>query len=243
MGHKNYQEVDVSSTIIGSVTQTNYADCETYASGGNEVKIDGDNDVISGIDQTITLNVDMACVTQDPLNYAFSSRVQNSALQQLADSQVAMTQWMDNSKDSVSTNISADLELSVLQENSQNCMNSINANNTINVTGDNDVVKNITQEYSLDTITSCHMKDGVAFKASNSMTNTINQHLVYTSVNPFAFITDAIVAIADSVALLVAFCFIIFLCFIALFAILRHRSKSKQRAAAVAEGRSAASVH
>ena len=234
MGHKNYQEADVSSTIIGSVTQTNYSDCETYTSNGNTLNINGNNDVIQGVDQKITLSVDTACVTQDPLNYSFSSRVQNSAIQQLADEQIALTQWLDNSKDTITTSLSTDLELGVTQTNSQNCMDSINANNTINVTGDYDVVKNVTQTYSLDTVTGCHMKDGVAFKASNSMTNTLNQHLLYTSVNPFAFITDAITAITHSIALLVAFCFIVFICFVALFAVLRHRSRRRRAAAAEA---------
>lgn len=232
MGHKNYQEIDVSSTIIGSVTQTNYTNCETAASGSNSFELDGDNDVISGVDQRITLSVDMDCVTADPLNYAFSSRVQNSALQQLADEQVAMTQWMDNSKDTVTSSISTDLELGVTQANSQDCMDSVNAANTFEVSGDYDVVKDVTQTYSLDTVTSCHMKDGVAFKASNRMTNTLNQHLIYTSVNPFAFITDAITAITDSIALLIAFCFIVVVCFVALFALLHHRSKRRREAAA-----------
>ena len=239
MGHKTEMEIDSSATVIGNVTQTNYADCETYSDGGNSININGDNDVISGVDQKISYNVDTTCLTKDPLNYSFSSRVQNDVVAELADEQIALTQWMDNSKDTLVTGISSDLELGITQENSQNCMNTLNATNTINVTGDNDVVKDVVQKYSLDTVTTCHMQDGVAFKATSSMSDKINQHMVYTSVNPFAFITDAIAAVTKSIALLIAFCFIVVICFLALFALLHHRSKNRRADRRAAEAAAA----
>lgn len=238
MGHKSYQEVDVSTQIVGTVTQSNYSDCATYSGGGNSFTLTGSGNVIDGVDQTLTISVDEDCVTADPLNYSFTSRIQNNVIQQMADQEVAMTQWMDNSKDSATTHISSDLELNLTQTNSQDCENSLNDNNTFTVTGDSNVVKDVSQQYTIDTITNCHMRDGASFKASDTITNTLNQHTVYTAVNPFAFITNAIVAVADSIALLVAFCFIILLCFVALFAVLRHRSKNRQRAEAEASGRS-----
>lgn len=243
MGHKSIQEVDASSTIVGSATQTNYVDCATYANGGNSMQLDGDGNIVSGVDQTYYVSVDSDCTSSGTLNFDFSSRIQNSIDQEITDQEIALTQWLDNSKDSAKVSIDNSLTLNLLQENSMNCENSLDGSNIIGITGDSNVVKNVTQDYTVDTLTTCHLKDNASFKAISSMTDTLNQHNVYTSVNPFAFITDAIVAVVDSAVLLVAFCFIVLLCFIGLFAVLRHRSKSKQRAAAVAAGLPPTSVH
>jgi hypothetical protein len=243
MGNKSKQEVDISSAIIGTVSQTNYTDCATYSDGTNEMIISGDNNLVSGVDQKITIDIDHDCVMKDPLNYSFSSRISNGVVQNLSSEQVAMTQWMDNSKDDNTVKISNDISMYVSQENSQDCENDISAHNTLIVSGSSNVIKDICQAYTADTVTNCLMKDGLTFNASNDVTDRLNQSLEYISVNPFAFITDAIIAIADSIVMLVAFCFIVFLCFIALFAVLRHRGKSKRRAAAVAQGIPAASIH
>ncbi len=223
-GHHSKQTVAESTSVAANIVQTTAQNCISVAYGGNTVNIDGDFNNVSGVNQTVSVSVDSSCSTFASQDSTFTSDLQNAISQSLSDQEVALTEWMDDSRDDQGAYIGNQVTANFTQSTVQNCVNTLNGQNILNVTGTGNVVKDITQKMTLDLISQCILGNDQTNSVVSDITNAANQQATYVSQNPFAFITDAITAVLRSAMLTLAILFIVFICFILLFKALGHSS-------------------
>lgn len=224
-GHESKQKINVSTNVAANIVQNTAQNCINVAYGGNTFNINGNYNDISGVTQTVSISINSTCSTFASQDSTFNSDLANALSQVLNDQEVALTQWMDNSKDDQETNITQNVTANFTQTTVQNCVNNLNGYNIFNVSGDGNVVKNITQTATLSVISQCLLQNGQTSDVVSNITNTVNQHGTYTSENPLAFITDAIEAVLKSAMVIAAVIFIVLVCFVFLFMLMRRGKK------------------
>jgi hypothetical protein len=224
-GHQSKQSISASTKVVGSVVQTVSQDCITYVNSANEIVIRGNGNVIGTVDQSVSIKVSTTCGVFNDQDSTFTSKLNDSMTQVLSDQQIALTQWLDNSKDDTENSISQTIKTNVKQATVQTCLNNVNGHNVFAISGDDNVVGKATQASALDVISSCMLNQGQQSSTVNDISNTINQHSTYTSQNPLAFLTDALEAIMKSAMTLLAVVFIVIVCFIVIYMSLRRGKK------------------
>jgi hypothetical protein len=224
-GHESKQSASATTNIIASAVQSVSQSCTSYQNGDNKVVIDGNGNVVGNVTQTMAVVIDSTCAAQVTQDASFQNKISDSVAQALKDQEVALTEWMDNSKDDSETHVHENITTSVTSATVQKCLNSINDENIVIVTGERNVVGHIIQTETATLLSRCLLGDGQVSDTVNDVTNTINQHSEYTSENPLAFITDAIEAILKSFMMVAAIIFIVIICFVSIFAISRHGQK------------------
>ena len=228
-GHTSKQSIKASTSIAANIVQNTAQNCINVSYGGNTFSIDGNYNDISGVSQTVSVAVSAGCSTFAGQNTTFSNDLSHALTQFYDDQEVALTQWLDNSRDDQETNISQSVTANFTQSAVQSCVNNLNNINIFSVTGNGNVVKDVTQTVTLNVLSQCLLQNGQTNDVVSTITNTINQHGTYTSENPLAFITDAIGAVAKSALAVAAVIFIVIVCFVFLFMLMRRSSRQKDR--------------
>lgn len=233
-GHQSRQNVNVSAKTVANVVQSTAQDCINVEYGGNTISIDGNYDDISGVAQTVQVSMNSDCGTLTGQTGTFDNKFASAVSQVLKEQEVALTQWMDNSKTNTNSAISQKLSSGFTQKTVQSCVNNTNNFNILSVQGNADVVQNITQNSTMNTLSQCLMQNGQTSDVVSDFTNIVNQHSEYDSENPLAFIGDAFAAIAKSAMLIAAIAFIVIVCFVMLLVLLRRRRRGRDTAPAPA---------
>lgn len=224
-GHQSKQTVGVSTNVAANIVQNTAQNCISVAYGGNTININGNYNNVSGVDQTVSISINSDCSTFAQQNSTFDADLQNALTQALNDQEVALTEWMDNSRDDQSASVSNSVTANFTQNTVQNCVNTLNGYNILNVTGTGNVVKDITQNATLNVISQCLLGNGQTSSVVSDITNTVNQQSTYVSQNPLAFIADAIAAIFKSLIVAAAVVFVVIICFVMLFLLLRGKKQ------------------
>ena len=224
-GHQSKQSISASTKVVGSVVQTVSQDCITYVNSANEIVIRGNGNVVGTVDQSVSIKVSSDCGISTMQDADFENKLKTSMSQVLSDQEIALTQWLDNSKDDTENSLSQTIKTKVTQATVQTCLNNVNGHNVFAISGDDNVVGKATQASALDVISSCMLNQGQQSSTVNDISNTINQHSTYTSQNPLAFLTDALEAIMKSAMTLLAVVFIVIVCFIVIYMSLRRGKK------------------
>jgi hypothetical protein len=235
--HQSKQTVDVSTKVAANIVQNTAQDCITVGYGSNKIKINGNYNAVEHVAQKVSVGVDSNCSTFSKQNSSFKTDLQNGLSQTLKDQEVAMTEWMDNSRDTQSDHVRQSVTANFTQNAVQNCVNGLVGINDLYVMGNGNVVKDITQDATLSILARCVQGNGQTNSVVSDITNTINQHSQYTSQNPLAFISDAFAAMAQSAAAVAAIIFIVVICFVFVFVILHRSGESRRPEARRSESR------
>ena len=226
-GHQSTQSAKDTTTVVSTAIQNVAQNCINYVNSDNDVVVSGNGNVVGDVTQTLSISVNSSCVAQLTQDAGFENNFENEVAQLLEDKEEAMTQWLDSSQDSVSSDVKNSITNNIKSDTVQTCLNNINSKNILDVSGNDNVVKNIVQSSTTNLITQCMLGQGQTSNTVNDVTNDINQHSQYTAESPFAFITDAIEAIAKSSMALIALGVIMLICFVSIIYIL-HRYHKKQ---------------
>lgn len=226
-GHQSTQSVNEISQSICNVTNTSSLSCLTLTQGSNVVVVGGDGNDIGNIVQNMSLTVSSDCGANTDYQSGIATQIQNTVAQNLKDQEVAMTQFLDSSKDNQSTNIQSTVATNIANSTVVSCINDLNMSQVTDISGNFNEVKSIVQDATITEISKCMMGNQSVSSSTTGITNAINQSSTYVSKNPLAFISDAIKAIADDVMLFIAAIFIMVVCFVVLYKIL-HRKSSRE---------------
>lgn len=230
-GHHSKQIVKVSTDIVTNASLNVAQNCLSFMDGTQVISIYGSGIIFKGNIQRSTLSVDSKCVSQMSQQGSFASKLTDSVAQELADQEVAMTEWMDSSGDYQRSQIIQKVTTNVSFSDVQNCVNSLQGTQLFVVRGDNDVVVDNMQDQTLALAASCLMGGGQAVDTVNDITNTVNQHSSYDSENPLAFITDAIEATFKSAMAVAAVVFIAIVILVLVFEVARRHHRPRRAAA------------
>ena len=225
-GHESKQSVADTAVVLGSAVQSVTQNCINYVYAGNTINISGTGNVVNAVNQAMAVAVNSSCAASVTQSATFSNSLQAKVAQTLKDQEVALTQWMDSSSDDSEAHINQIVSTNVSSTTVQSCLNSINSQNILNITGSGNIVTDIVQSGTATLLSQCLLGQGQTSTAVNNIANTVNQHSTYDSENPLAFITDAIEALMRSAMILVAIVFVAIICFVALFLVLRGSRRS-----------------
>lgn len=225
-GHQTKQSVEVSTNIVSNVIQNTTLNCFTSTVGNETIAINGDYNIVDGVRQDITINVKSDCLADVTNKNKFNDKLSTSISQLLKDSEVALTQWADTSKDDTNAKVTNTITQTVTDTTVVTCVNSVKDQSVLSVTGNNNVVRNIVQNTVTNYIAECLLKQNNNVTMTNDISDIVNQHSTYDSENPFAFITDAIEAVMKSAMVFLAVIFIIIVCLVAIFMALHQKKKA-----------------
>ena len=207
-GHQSKQSVAVSSDLVTNASMKMSQDCISFMDGSQVIAVNGSGNVVDGNVQESSMSVNSKCVAQLGEDGSFVNKLTDSVSQALKDEEIALSQWMDGSKDKQSTSIAENVTQNLTFEEAQKCLNTVQGTQVIMVKGTGNVVSDNLQEQSSQLVSNCLMSGSETAKSVNDVTNTINQHSTYKSDNPFSFITDAIEGVFRSAIAVAAVVFI-----------------------------------
>lgn len=229
-GQQSKQKVSATTRVASETAMDLTQNCVSYMDGTQVISINGNNNVFSGNTQRMSMNVDAKCVSQAGQDGSFENKLNDAVTQQLKNESVALTQWLDNSKQSLKQDIDETVTSAFKFKDVQNCMNELTGTQVIAIEGDDNVVTNNLQDQSMALAADCLMAGAQTSQAASDITNTMNQHSTYTSKNPFAFITDAIEGVFQSAFGVAALVFIAIVILVIVFEVgVRHRKKRRER--------------
>lgn len=218
-----------SASVLGSYAGAvldQAQSCVSTAVGSNEVDVGGDGNTVGGVNQSLSLTVDIDCVARATQNRAFGNRVADSTVQRLADQGVALTQWMDAGVHDQSSDVRSNVSTSVHSDVAQHCLDSLSGSNVLRVEGRDNTVEGVTQDQTLRLVGSCLESTNSVLRSSSDTTNAVNQYQHDTNTNPLSFITDPFKYGIMGVLLLVFFVAMAAAGLFALRMYLHHRAES-----------------
>jgi len=219
--------VTESTNIVSSVTQKVTQNCVTAVNSNNEIVIQRNGNILSNIDQELSVSVSSTCMAQVVQAGTFQANLQNAAAQVTKTETISGLGWLDCGEDDSATTITNNVSTTTTSDTVQNCVNSIQGKNLINITGNQNVMQNVLQKNTIQMFSKCVLGNTQQTSTVNDITNTANQQSTYTAKNPFAFITDAFEATVKSVAMMIAIVFIILICLGAIVMALSSSGKNK----------------
>lgn len=225
-GHSSKQTISASNSILTKATLNQTQNCVAVAAGENVISLNGNYNTLSNVSQGIKITLDADCAQKEIQKDDFESKLQNDISQQLKSQDVAMTSWLSAGSDDQEANINNSVATMVQTNVIQTCYRSLSARNVINIRGSGNVLENIAQDQAATMVSNCYQSTEGSMKTTTDMTNIINQALSHIDENPFAFITDAIKAAVESVAVIVG---IVILAIVVMVILAKHLSHKKKK--------------
>ncbi len=216
MGQTN-QTISNTSTLVSNAALDVTENCLAFMDETQVISVVGSGNVFSGNVQQADLSVDMKCVSTFDQAGDFENKLADNIQQELEQSSIAMTQWMDPTGDNQSTAITQNVTTNIQFRDVQTCLAKESGAQLFVVEGDNNTIVSNAQRQTMNMATQCLMSGNQAATVANEVTNTMNQHAVITSENPLDFISDALTAIFGSVAAMAALGFVALVAVILLF--------------------------
>jgi len=231
-GSHSSLSVKASSEITAKSVQTLIQNCLTTSVGDNELIIDGSGNTVDNLHQRVSISVNASCQALNDQSGKFQDQMTSAVAQNLKANSVALTQWMDNSRQDSNSQLSQRVATEMDQKTVQNVVNNINGKNIVTIKGDNNLVSNTSQEAVLDLISQGLAGSQQATSAAASIAVSANQHQVSKSENPLAFIGDAIREVVGTTVGLIALTFILIVVLVLLYKYMRRNKGASGGAAA-----------
>jgi hypothetical protein len=222
-GHSSSMSANMSTNVVSTGIYSVTQNCLMDANTSQQIIIQGNGNIVNNTKQIMDVQINASCYSAVQNNSTLQSTVDNTIAQTLKDQEVAMTQWLDNSGDNVSTSISTNVADSITISNTQNCVENLAGSQLLMIQGNSNVASNILQQNVMTGLLTCVQNDSNTSTFVQDTTNTINQHSDYVSESPFAFITDTIRAMFKSALVLAAVVFIIIVAMVFLFMVFHHK--------------------
>ena len=239
-GHTSKTTATAVATIASSDIQTATVDDVSYTSGSNTFTLSGDGDVVDVVTQTVKVSIDTASAVTAAASSATQDQIASDLENTSSDHSVSFTQWLDDSGDTTASTVTETVTQLTDQQNLTSCFTNLDGSNIIAISGSGDVVKDFIQTSMASEVASCIMNSNETASAVAAATNAINQSATYASENPFAFVTDAIEAVARDALLFAVVAFILVVAFVLVSKELAERAaRAGPPAPARAESRAA----
>lgn len=207
-GHHSSQTMSATTDLVTNASLDIAQGCLSYASGSQTMSIQGSGNVFEGNVQKANIVVKTDCFDRATQDGKFKLHLTDSISQSLKDQEQGLTEWLDPSGDDQTSSITESVTTNITLENVQNCVTNLNGSQVFVVPGDHNIVIDNMQDQSMTMASHCLMKNGQTTKAVYDVTNIFNQHSDFKEKSPFAFITDAIEALAKSALAIAAVVFI-----------------------------------
>ena len=228
--HQTQLSEDITTSINRSVIDST-TNCINYSVGGNSFIINGDNNVVDGVDQTVSASIAAACQSNATMGQTVNNSISDALSQQLTTASTAMMDVMDNTSNNITSVMENTIITSNLTETAVNCINKLSSTNLMTVSGDSNVISSLIQNSVSNIIGGCMQQSSELAATANTVANTATQQGKDSSSNPLNFLSTIAEAIVGSIVALLAIIFIVIVCIAYVFP---HLNKKDKLAAKVA---------
>ena len=215
--HQSTQTVDQTSKVVSTASMSSVQECLVTSVGGQEIVIWGDDNVVTDVDQNLTITVAAKCKNNPDMGANYDNDVKFNLTQQLKEHKGFLGGFGDFGHDTQVEHMTQNITNNIKFEAMQKCVYDTAGTQVFVVKGDNNVVHGALQQEALKIAGGCILNLQGSADVVNKQTNTINQHSDYSADGPLDVIADMFKNMFSSGMMsILAVCFIVFICFILL---------------------------
>lgn len=227
-GHHSTQSISASSSLLTNATLKQTQDCIAVTDGSNVIDVSGNANVLSGVTQNLTFTVKQDCLSKLESRDDFQQKLATEIAASLKDQSVAMMSWLTPGSSRQHTAINNSVTTNVTTETVQKCLSQLEGNNIVNVRGSGNVLSGIVQNMQQGLVGSCMQGTAQTLTAITDISDSINQKQSSVQKNPLSFLTDALQAMVQDIALSVAVIVLAIAGIYAIAKVLKHRRAAAQ---------------
>ena len=215
-GSHSSQSFSDTTNVFESAMQQQMSGCDQGVSESNNDIISGSADAsISNVNQSITSTNNSKCISQLTANSSDGSNISSQIVQAIKQQQVAFTGFLDDAHSDISTALNQNITQSTIQSAVNKCSASFKTSNSAEILNSGgSKITGGSQTITATDVSSCVLSNSDVSQNAADITNAINQHSVYKSKNPLAFIADAIESTISSAVKTAAIVFVVIVIFI-----------------------------
>ena len=151
-GSSSQTITNVSTSTVVDVLTSNIMNCGSSTSARQRLLVSGNNNVLNGVSQTLTITLSSNCF-QDAKNLAKVQQEVSQAIKNAAESQsVTITGALSNSSSNAETYIDTEVKQTITQKNLTNIINNVNTEQELVISGNSNIIKNISQNLTQDLV-------------------------------------------------------------------------------------------
>lgn len=188
-----------TSIAVNALAQT-IMNCTSNVQAGQSFIISGNGNIVSNSTQVQALSFNSTC-KQSSENMADLQAKISNAISQVASTQTqaVMSAISAGSESETDVTIRNDVEQNITQQTIQNIISNVTAQQSLIISGNNNVVNNFTQNQTLSIVTSACQNSINSLKSVSDMNAAIDQSAKTEQKDPIAGIIGAVGGLIDSV--------------------------------------------
>lgn len=184
-----------SSVFMEAITKAfmkNITKCMTSITLVQTLDIIGDGNNVSDSGQVQVQQYSVSCDQNTQAMADFQNKMADAIQQEAKNQDVAVLNAFGNSSSQVSTNIHNSVKNVLTLENVQAIFNEVNQKQGINIRGNNNIIRNFTQEQSLKMVATSAQKVLAQISAVANIVSQLDQKSSNTVENPVSQIIDSV---------------------------------------------------
>jgi len=196
-GSSSKTKTNIGTELVASAIARSIVNCNTNTVISQKVSVQGDGNVVSGVTKNQATKLSIECF-HSAENMAKIQNEVAAAIKQAAESQsVALLGVIGNSDAEIDLNITNAVKNDITQETIQNIVLSTNTEQGIDITGNYNLVKNVTQAQTAAMVSKNTQAAVNQMNSIAMITNAVDQAAKSTQEDP---VTNAITAVGNAIA-------------------------------------------
>lgn len=205
-GHKTRQTLKESADVLTKSTLASYSNCVAPMQADQSINITGDGNVMVNAHQDMSVQAKQSCIQDQKQSAKVLTNLAQKASQDLQEKTVAgLSALLPQSGETENNlDISASVKSMIDMKKVQGCYQGLYAGQNIDVTGNKNVLRNITQKISAKQVGKCYLAGDQMAKTTTDITQIGNQKLSRIEENPLAPLADALASLLKGPLMIMA---------------------------------------
>lgn len=191
-GSSSKATTDVATNFATSVIAKNIMKCGYSIIQNQNVNVSGNNNILDGISLNQSFRLNANCLQDSKAMAQMQNEIANAIQQAAKSSNVALIGALGKSDSEVDLNIRTQVSNAVNFQNIQEIVTQTNSQQGINVSGNNNILRNITLEQVGEMLLTNSQTVVNQIEAVNIVNNKIKQEATAIQENPLNVLTDVI---------------------------------------------------
>lgn len=154
-GQKAESSFDQITDIATSVITTDVMNCPIVVKNNQEIKISGNYNIVSDVEMVQAVKIDVDCFQKTTNETDLQSRIVEKIMQQMKLDGSAEFGGLSSQKVTLRTKITNLVRANVRMDSVLNCITNVNNTQSINITGNYNIAKNIAMSQTTNMVRTC----------------------------------------------------------------------------------------
>ena len=196
------------SSAVNALTQS-IMNCSTTTNVTQEISIVGDYNIVSGVKQVQVVQLQSECANNSQNIADIQNKVTTTLVNSLKSQSQALLGILGASNADVENNIKNDVSTNITQQTISNIINTTNSNQILSIRGNNNIVKDATQEQLMKMLYKNSMQAINKLSTVQAISTKLEVDLEATQENPIEGILNSIGATLNQGSMYILFGFIV----------------------------------